>query len=658
MEQLHLLFVMLALIVLSNLTVKAAPWVSLPLHQIGLGVLLGLFPISRALHLETEMFMLLFVAPLLYMDSKHVQNRDLWKYKTPILLLALGLVFSTTLIVGPFISWLVPGLPLAASLALAAILSPTDAVSVKAISGKINMPHGTKTIIEGESLLNDASGLVAFKFALAAQVTGVFSPRAAVMEFLAVSFGGIAVGVALVYTVTYLARTLLRLGVTDANVFALIQIASPFLAFLAAEHLGFSGVLAVVSAGVFASMNRALIITMHEAHIRFVSDGAWSTLLFVLNGLVFVLLGMHIPIIVQSRAVVETSVALDIGAVLVIYALIMVVRFVWVLLLHKGEGTGRTKNALLISLSGVKGAITLAACFSIPLVITLADGTIVPFYERDLILFISGGVIIVSILVASAVLPVVFPKEAGKKLHMEADARKKLLKSAIDQVSRDKTNDNAHAAGFLFTYYEGMLLERTDVPRAGDVRLIKGKEMALLKTGLAAERDELERLLLLKDSGFDLRALLYVKKTAEYKLSHLEKRKLFKYAYLQLRTIYDRAGNVNNNELARVKMHTTDVAINAVSEHVPEQSCVLRRAVTAHFRYKLYIFLNMYPCETSAKYSSDIRRLAYRARQAERTLLYSLYKQGEIDNATRVRLMLDIELEEVAQLGDETQTKE
>ncbi|MCL2852214.1 MAG: sodium:proton antiporter [Defluviitaleaceae bacterium] len=297
-ESLLLAFIMLGLIVISNLLLKAVPQVSLPLHQIFLGVLLGFFPISQAFHLETEMFMLLFVAPLLFMDSKHTQNRDLWKYKTPILLLALGLVFSTTMIVGPFISWMIPGLPLAASFALAAILSPTDAVSVKAISGKIKMPHNIHTIIEGESLLNDASGLVAFKFALAAQLTGVFSLWVAGADFILLSIGGIAVGVGLMYAVMLVTRKLVSLGVEDASVFTLIQIITPFVAFLAAEHFEFSGVLAVVGAGIFASMNRARIITMQEAHTRFVAEGAWSTLLFVLNGLVFVLLGMQLPHIV------------------------------------------------------------------------------------------------------------------------------------------------------------------------------------------------------------------------------------------------------------------------------------------------------------------------------------------------------------------------
>ena len=658
MESLMLVLIMLALIVLSNLLLKMLPQVSIPLHQICLGVLLGFFPISRAFHLETEMFMLLFVAPLLFMDSKHMQNRELWKYRTPILLLALGLVFSTTLIVGPFISWLIPGLPLAASFALAAILSPTDAVSVKAISGKINMAPGTKTVIEGESLLNDASGLVAFKFALAAQLTGVFSLWTAGADFLVMSIGGILVGVALVYVMTFITRKLRNLGVNDANIFVLIQIATPFAAFLIAESFDFSGVLAVVGAGIFISMNRALIITMQEAHIRFVSEGAWSTLLFALNGLVFVLLGMQLPNIVESRIAADDSMLFDIGMVVAIYMMIMLVRFVWVLLLHKNESGGRVKSALLVTLSGVKGAITLAACFSIPLVITLADGSEVPFFERDLILFISGGVIIVSILVASVILPVIFPKEAGKKKNLELITRKKLLQSAINQISGDMTENNKHAACLLLTYYEGLVLERPDAPTVGDARFIKKREMALFKVGLFAERDELSRLMDSENSIFGIDALRSIKLTNEYKLAHLEKKLFFESAYLQLRSIYDNIGNVNYDELARVKIHTTDVAIEAIKELETADNGEACRSTIAHFRYKLDVFLRMYPCKTSNKYSRDIQELIYRARQAEKALLNSLCKKGEIDNATRVRLMLDIELEDVAQLEDEAEEED
>ena len=647
-----LVFIMLFLIVLSNLSARVIPAISLPLHQIFLGVILGFFPISQAFHLETEMFMLLFVAPLLFMDGKHTHNRELWECKVPILLLALGLVFSTTMIVGPFISWLIPGLPLAASFALAAILSPTDAVSVKAISSKIKIPHNIRTIIEGESLLNDASGLVAFKFALVAQLTGVFSLRAAGTDFLILSLGGILVGISFVYAVSFVTRKLSSFGVDDANVVALIQIITPFAVFLTAEHFNFSGVLAVVSAGILASVNRARIITVREAHIRFVADGAWSSLLFVLNGLVFILLGMQLPLIAGAR-VAGDAILFDIVIVFAIYSLIMFIRFVWVMLLHGGNSGERFKNALLITLSGVKGAITLAACFSIPLAITLADGTQAPFFERDLILFISGGVIIVSILVASIILPLIFPHEAGKKDTMELAARSKLLKSAVDQISSDMTKENRHAAGLLLTYYEGLTRQRAYDPAAKRTRHIRRNEMAPFKAGLLAERNELSRLLALENSGYDKNALRNIKQVVEYTLARLEKKLIFESAYLHLHLIYDKIGNVDHNELARIKIHTTDIAINEISKLTTPANADACLDATAHFRYKLDAFLNTYSCETSSKYNAEIRELARKARQTERTLLNNLYRQGEIDNATRVRLMLEIELEEVAQLEEE-----
>jgi len=344
---------------------------------------------------------------------------------------------------------------------------------------------------------------------------------------------------------------------------------------------------------------------------------------------------------------------LDIGVVLVIYESIMLIRFVWVMLLYNNEDGSRVKNALLITLSGVKGAITLAACFSIPLVMTLADGTEAPFFERDLILFISGGVIIVSILVASVILPVIFPKEAGKKEDMELTTRGKLLKSAVAQISSYTSEDNKHAANFLLMYYEGLMHKRSTEPAAGDIRFIKRNEMAIFKIGLTVERDELSRLISLGNSGFDAEALRSIRQTIEYKLARLENRLFFESAYLHMRLIYDKMGNVDNDELVRVKMYTTDVAVREINKLETSKNVSACRAAAAHFRYKLDTFLSMHHCETSGKYNRDIRELAHKARQAEKSLLNSLYRRGEIDNATRVRLMLDIELEEVAQLENE-----
>jgi len=644
---------MLALIVLSNLLFRMMPKISLPLYQILLGTSFGFFHISHLFHLDAELFMLIFVAPLLFMDSKHVQNRELWKFKAPIMLMALGLVLVTILIVGPIVSWMIPGLPLAGAFALAAILSPTDPVSVKAIFGKMNVPHNIKIILEGESLINDASGLVAFKFALVALLTGAFSIWMVSISFLQVAIGGVLVGAGLMYIVMLVTKKLIRLGVEDANVFALIQIMTPFVAFIAAEAFHFSGVLAVVSAGVVVSINQQRIITMQEARIRFISEGAWSTLLFVLNGLVFLLLGMQLPRIVQARNIYDPmAIFSDIGVVLAIYVIIMLVRFVWVFLFCKIEGGSRIKNTLLITLSGVKGAITLAAGFSIPLVVILSEGSESPFYERDLILFISGGVIIVSILVASVFLPIIFPKKLGEKEKMETSARSKLLEAAINQIYSEMTDENRQSAYALLTHYKTLIRAGTGAVKS--TRFIKKREIALFKIGLEAEKDEISRLLSVGE--FDKDALLHIAQTIEHKLAHINERKFFEAAYLRLHSIYETINHADNDEMVRIKMHTLDVAIKAIKTQATND--VERRTVISHFRHMLDAFLSIHVCSTSNKYNQEIKELAKKARMAEKSLIAKLYESGEIDSATRTRLALDIALEEVAQLEDEFEENE
>jgi len=660
MELLLLVFIMLALIVLSSLLIKVLPQISLPLYQIFLGVCFGFFQLSHLFHLDAEMFMLIFVAPLLFMDSKHVQNRELWKFKAPILMLALGLVFVTILTVGPIISWFIPELPLAGAFALAAILSPTDPVAVKAIFGRMNISHNTKIILEGESLINDASGLVVFKFALVALLTGAFSLWTVSISFLEVALGGILVGAGLMYIVMFITKRLIRIGVEDANVFTLIQIMTPFIAFIIAETFHLSGVLAVVSAGVVVSLNHTRIITMQEARIRFISEGTWSTLLFVLNGLVFLLLGMQLPRIVQARFVYDHTIILrDIGMILALYALIMLVRFLWVLIFCKTEGENRIKNTLLITFSGVKGAITLAAGFSIPFIVVLSDGAEVPFYERDLILFISGSIIIISILVASIILPIIFPKESGGvKEKMELSARSKLMEAAIRQIKSEMNDENKQSAYSLLAHYHSLVHEKAGNSVVRNIRFIKKREMALFKTGLVAEQNELSRLLALETSIFDKESLSSVKHTVDHKLAHINEKQFFESAYLRLHSIYDKMGNGDYDELVRIKMHTTDIAIRAIKKQATAKDNHACHVAITHFRHILDTFLAIYECDTSKKYYSEIKELAGKARHAEKKLLKSLYETGEIDSTTRTRLALDIALEEVAQLEEDIEDNE
>lgn len=187
METFLVVLVLLGLIAISNIINRFIPFVPIPLIQIGLGVMVVLMPLGIHMTLEPELFFVLFIAPLLFNDGKRTPRNELWNLRGPILMLALGLVFATVLIAGYSINWMIPTIPLAAAFALAAILSPTDAVAVSAIAGRVHLPKSIHRILEGESLMNDASGLVAFNFAIAAAVTGMFSLPKASISFVIIA---------------------------------------------------------------------------------------------------------------------------------------------------------------------------------------------------------------------------------------------------------------------------------------------------------------------------------------------------------------------------------------------------------------------------------------------------------------------------------------
>jgi len=194
MELLLMVIVLLILIGISNVINHFIPAVPVPLIQIALGVAVTYIPGVHHVPLNPELFLLLFIAPLLFNDGKMTPRDELWQLRSFILLLALGLVFATVLIAGPFIHWLFPAIPLSAAFALAAILSPTDAVAVGSLSGRVKLPGRIMRLLEGEALMNDASGLVAFNFAIAATVTGQFSLPRAIGSFIVIAVGGIVVG--------------------------------------------------------------------------------------------------------------------------------------------------------------------------------------------------------------------------------------------------------------------------------------------------------------------------------------------------------------------------------------------------------------------------------------------------------------------------------
>lgn len=452
--------VLLTIIAISNIVNRFIPFIPVPLIQVALGILAASFPQGLHFELNTELFFVLFIAPLLFNDGKRTPRAELWNLRAPILLLALGLVFATVIVGGYTIHWMIPAIPLAAAFGLAAILSPTDVVAVSALSGRVKMPKGILRLLEGEGLMNDASGLVAFKFAIAAAVTGAFSLAQAAVSFVFISLGGLLCGVVISFLIIRFRLFLRRLGMQDVTMHMLIQILTPFVIYLAAEEIGVSGILAVVAGGITHAVEQdRLESTMIKLQI--VSSSTWNIILFILNGLVFVILGTQIPdvisVIFNDTAISNMKV---IGYILVITFTLMLLRFLWVLFFWNGKWFFNKdqniykpglRSTLLISISGVRGAVTLAGSFSIPYF--LEDGT--PFPERNLILFLAAGVILCTLVIATVVLPILTEKEEedeerNKKL---LTARRKLIKTALQTIKEDMNETNKTASLAVIAEY-------------------------------------------------------------------------------------------------------------------------------------------------------------------------------------------------------------
>ncbi|TIS54611.1 Na+/H+ antiporter [Mesorhizobium sp.] len=387
--------------------------VPLPVLQIAMGAALA-WPV-RGMHVEIdpELFLLVFIPPLLFGDAYGAPKRELVALREPILDLAIGLVFFTIVGFGYALHWLVPSIPLVVAFALAAVLSPTDAVAVSSIVDRNVVPARLMHILEGESLLNDASGLVMFRFAVAAVLTGSFSFAAASLSFLYAVAAGILTGAVALFVAAKVLQLLNRIGGVPGEAQVLVMILLPFVAYLGAEHVGASGILAAVTAGLLTGGSGIFRFLGVSARIQIMS--LWTTLSFVFNGTLFILLGVQLPDIIRNVPPELSSRLPVIEPILTVLALtlcLIALRFLWIwvgdiatrisarLRKHKAEPFG-LRVRLAGSVAGVRGAITLAGILSLPL--AMPDGS--PFPARDVVIFLAAGVIICSLVIASLALP-------------------------------------------------------------------------------------------------------------------------------------------------------------------------------------------------------------------------------------------------------------
>lgn len=436
METLYLIFLLLLAVGASRILANVIP-VPLPILQILMGSMLALPPFGMGVELRPEIFMLLFIPPLLFYDGWKIPKREFTEHGAEMTAMALVLVLVILVVVGYFIHWLLPTIPLAASFALAAILSPTDALAVIAIA-QGRLPRHMAHQLEGEAMMNDATGLVSFKFALAAAITGTFSLTTVTGEFFVIALGGLLIGAGLSWAVGKAKQWMTARDLFDPSAYVLMILLLPFAAFFLAEHAGMSGILSAVAAGMVQSRIDMLPV---KTSTRILNRSIWEMLDFSFNGLVFLLLGLQFPRIVErvweAAGQQSYSMPMLIFSALAIMALLLVIRFGFVYAYHWSEArirralgkTVQPKSLRLFSalsaVAGVRGAITLAGVLSIPLMI--GD---TPFPGRDLMIFLAAAVIILSLLVGALGIPYFLKQLPNNDIELHKEELKKARRIA------------------------------------------------------------------------------------------------------------------------------------------------------------------------------------------------------------------------------------
>ena len=444
---------------------------------------------------DPEFILVLVLPPILYQAALLTSWRDFKANIRPIGLLAIGLVIATTLAVGTALKLLIPEIPWAAAFVLGAIVSPPDAVAATAILSRLNIPHRVVTVLEGESLVNDASGLVLYKFAVAAVMTGAFSLFDASVQFVLISVGGVAIGVAMGFVFVFIHRYL-----GDAFIEVLMTLAVPFVIYILAEKLHLSGVLAVVAAGIVRGRYAPEIVS---AEMRIIARSAWNLLVFLLNSLVFILIGIQLSAILDRLTGLSAAELFFQGAL--ISAVAILVRFAWIYpatylprmlsrSFRKHDPAPAEAEVFIMSWCGMRGIVSLAAALALPL--ALADGT--PFPQRDLIIFLTFVVIAVTLVLQGLTLaPLIRMLRvgtdwSGQEEHQHAKlALTKAAVAAIDEVAAKEEIPQALADRIRAEFAEKITLS---IP--GSLVVERGADPAkrLRRAAIEAERRELIRI--------------------------------------------------------------------------------------------------------------------------------------------------------------------
>ncbi|WP_432202164.1 cation:proton antiporter [Staphylococcus warneri] len=673
MEIFETLLIFIGIVIISSFVHTFMPKVPLAFIQIALGMLLFITPIPVEFNFDSELFMVALIAPLLFVEGVNVSRVHLRKYIKPVMMMALGLVITTVIGVGFFIHWIWPELPTGAAFAIAAILCPTDAVAVQAITNGKVLPKGAMTILEGESLLNDAAGIISFKIAVGALVTGTFSIMESVEQFLVASLGGAIVGLLIGMALVRFRLTLMRRGIENINMFTFIQLLTPFVTYLVAELFHASGIIAAVVAGLVHGFERDRI-AQTRTRLQMSYNHTWNILGYVLNGFVFSILGFLVPEVVINIIKTEPHNLLFLVVITVLVALaVYLFRFLWVYVLYPyfylavspfqkmisqdDDGNNTTEKppkrslyALIMTLCGVHGTISLAIALTLPYY--LADHH--AFDYRNDLLFIASGMVIISLVAAQLLLPFVTANAPEVKVGSMnfKEARIYILEHVIDYLNQKSTFETSYRYGNVIKEYHDKLTFLKTVEKDDE----NSKELERLqKIAFNVETKTLEQLV---DDGSITNSILenymrYAERTQVYKQASLIRRLivLFRGALLKRRvkTTINSASSlsVTDNLLELVKINKI-VHYNVVRRLGQEANNDNKLEVGMICDGYLMRIDNLTPNNFFNSPSEDtLTRIKLNALREQRRILRELIEDEEITEGTALKLRESINYDEM-----------
>ncbi len=667
MQTMTLVLFLVVAVLLSAVVDRFIKNITLPLVQIVLGIVIAIFASNRVeITLDSDLFMVLFIAPLLYIEAKHASKLELWKDVKPVLGLAIGLVVVTSIVIGVALHAFIPAISIWAALALGAALGPTDAVAVTSVSKTTNIPNNLFSVLKGELLFNDASGIVMFQMAVVAFSIGTVDLVGVGIDFIEEFVGGLIVGLVIGFAGKVFLKRMWEAGLDSTVFHVLFEICLPFVVYLLSDAVGVSGIIAVVAAGLIDPIQN-LSASPASSRMNIVSESFWDVFSFVLNGIVFVLLGTQIPtamFYVWSDASISNGFLLL--CILFVTAILMVVRFLWCLIMvnylpkgvDKEKLPSKFKQALILTLCGAKGTITLSILFTLPLTLAAGDAS----WIRDLIIFIGCGVIVLTLLLATFVLPLIAPKKEmteSEETQREAyyENLQIILREVIYKLTASENDLNRRATAQVIKDYQVRLDAAKQMVDDDDesvvalrLRLIDWEESRILELVAAGETKGDVADALVERLETRRRLLSHINKITKPEKAGVLLRARFRTLKRFFRNFAKSKGSEFSQEVKDLRVRIEKEALDYLKDEMEKESVPTENAskIILEYEHNISYALNGSPSVTTAiravDATEDVRAFAY---MVERDKIDELCESGKLSRKSASKMRDNVALMEL-----------